>query len=78
MSKEQEIKREVKKISKNIKKGDAIVLLCESHEIARYEFDEWSIDSKTPEDWITGCIVFEVKYANRDINKCKIKFEPAA
>ncbi len=74
MNNEQNIKHQVKKIAKTIKKGDSIILLYDGSELSRYDYVERSIDSKSPEDWINQCLCFDVKLRGRDINKCEIKF----
>lgn len=75
--KRDEIISQVKKLSKNIKKGDSIRLLYDGKELARYDFIEWSRDSNTPENWITQCVCFDIDIHGRDINKCEIRFVPA-
>lgn len=71
---EKKLIRQIRKIEKTIQCGDTIDLMYEGESIANYEFVEWTIDSKTPEDWLRGCIFFEIKYRGRDINKVSLKY----
>lgn len=71
-----ELEKKVRDFSQNIKKGDIIELLYDGEVIARYEFNEWSFDSKSPIDWLRGLFVFEIKYRGRDIKKTDLVFKP--
>lgn len=71
---QKKLEKQIKKIEKTIKRGDCIDLMYDGDSIARYEFTEWSIDSKTPIMWLRGCLAFEVSLKGRDINKVSIKF----
>ena len=71
------MEKEIRKITKRIKKGDVIKLMCNSEEVACYEFIEWSIDSKSPIDWLRGCLIFEIKLRGKNINDCSIEFQAA-
>ena len=73
-SKKIKLEREIRKFSENIKMGDKIDLMYEGESIADYVFIEWSLDSKTPLDWLRGCMVFEVALKNRDESKLSLKF----
>jgi hypothetical protein len=48
--------------------------MYDGQSIANYEFTEWTIDSKTPEQWPRGCLVFEIDLKGRDINKVELKY----
>ena len=69
-----DLERQIKKFSKDIKMGDKIILMYGEKEIADYVFIEWSIDAKTPLDWLRGCMCFEVAFKNRDESKLSLKF----
>ena len=71
---QKELEKEIRKISKRIKRGDAIKMLYDGEEIASYEFVDWSIDSKNPIDWLRGCLCFEISLKNRSIEKVSLKF----
>lgn len=71
---QKKLEKQIKKIEKTIKSGDCIDLMYDGDSIARYEFTEWSIDSKTPIMWLRSCLAFEVSLKGRDINKVSIKF----
>ena len=71
---QKKLEKQIKKIEKTIKRGDCIDLMYDGDSIARYEFTEWSIDSKTPIMWLRSCLVFEVSLKGRDVNKVSIKF----
>jgi hypothetical protein len=71
---ERKLIRQIKRVSKTIKRGESIDLMYDGQSIANYEFTEWTIDSKTPEDWLRGCIFFVIKYRGRDINKVSLKY----
>ena len=66
--------KQIKQIEKTIKRGESIDLIYDGQSIANYDFVEWSIDCKTPEQWLRGCIFFEIKYRGRDINKVELKY----
>lgn len=68
------LEKQVKEFSKDIEKGDAIELLYEGESIARYDFTEWSIDSKTPLDWLRGALCFEISLKGRDESKATLHF----
>lgn len=71
---EKKLIRQIRKIEKTIQCGDTIDFMYEGESLANYEFVEWSIDSKTPEDWLRGCLCFEIRFKKRDINKVSLKF----
>lgn len=71
---ERKLIRQIKQISKTIKRGESIDLMYDGQSIANYDFVEWTIDCKTPEQWLRGCIFFEIKYRGRDINKVELKY----
>ena len=72
-----DLEKEIKKFSKNIKMGDKIELMYDGESIAEYVFVEWSLDSKTPLDWLRGCMCFDVALKNRDESKLSLKFSKA-
>lgn len=71
------LEQEVKKIDKKLKRGDRIELLYNGEEIARYDYFERSIDSKTSLQWLRECFVFEIDLKGRDINKVSLKHNKA-
>lgn len=71
---QKQLETKIKRLSKNLEKGDTFELLYDGESIAKYEFVEWSIDAKTPIDWLRGCLVFEVSLRGRDINKVSLNF----
>jgi hypothetical protein len=71
---ERKLIRQIKRVSKTIKRGESIDLMYDGQSIANYEFTEWTIDSKTPEQWLRGCLVFEIDLKGRDINKVELKY----
>lgn len=68
------LEKKVKNFSKTIAKGDVIKLTHKGQEIARYEFIEYSIDSKTPIDWLRGCFIFEIGLKGRNFEDIDIEF----
>lgn len=66
--------KQIKQIEETIKRGESIDLMYDGQSIAKYEFVEWSIDCKTPEQWLRGCLVFEIGLKGRDINKVELKY----
>ena len=72
--KQKELEKQVRKFSKNIKAGDKIIMKYKGETIATYEFIEWSIDSKSPIDWLRGCLIFQISLKARDINKVELDF----
>ena len=66
--------KQIKQIEKTIKRGESIDLIYDGQSIANYDFVEWSIDCKTPEQWLRGCICFEISLKGRDINKVELKY----
>ena len=71
---ERKLIRQIKRISKTIKRGESIDLMYDGQSIANYDFVEWSIDSKTPEQWLRGCLCFEISLKGLDINKVELKY----
>lgn len=71
---EKKLIRQIRRISKTIKRGESIDLMYDSQSIANYEFTEWTIDSKTPEQWLRGCICFEIDLKGRDISKVELRY----
>lgn len=71
---ERKLIRQIRRIEKTIQCGESIDLMYDGQSIANYDFVEWSIDCKTPEDWLRGCIFFEIKYRGRDINKVELRY----
>ena len=70
---EKKLISEVKAWGKKCAIGDVLQLEYEGQIIGEYEnIDNWHIDSKTPEQWIRGCIAFEIKMKGRDIEKCTL------
>ena len=65
----------IKSHYKELEKGDTFELLYDGESIAKYEFTEWSIDAKTPIDWLRGCLVFCVLLEGRDINRVSLRFQ---
>lgn len=72
--KKSELESKVRKFSKTISKGDVIKLTHKGMEIAKYEFTEYSIDSKTPIEWLRGCFVFEIGMNGIDVEEVDIEF----
>lgn len=66
--------KQIKQIEKTIKRGESIDLMYDGQSIANYDFVEWSIDCKTPEQWLRGCICFEISLKGRDINKVELRY----
>ena len=66
--------KQIKQIEETIKRGESIDLMYDGQSIAKYEFVEWSIDSKTPEQWLRGCLCFEISLKGRDINKVELRY----
>jgi hypothetical protein len=66
--------RQIREIEKTIERGDTIDLMYEGKSLANYDFVEWSIDGKTPEQWLRGCLCFEISLKGLDINKASLKF----
>jgi hypothetical protein len=71
---EKKLIRQIRRIEKSIQCGESIDLMYDGQSIANYEFTEWTIDSKTPEQWLRGCLVFEIGLKGRDINKVELKY----
>ena len=71
---EKKLIRQIRKISKTIQCGESIDLMYDGESVARYDFVEWSIDSKTPEQWLRGCICFEIDLKGRDISKVELRY----
>lgn len=71
---ERNLIRRIRRIEKTIKRGDTIDLMYEGKSLANYEFVEWSIDSKTPEQWLRCCLCFEIDLKGRNINKVSLKY----
>lgn len=69
-----QLENQIRRFSAEIKKGDTINMIYDGEIIANYQFEEWSIDSKTPYDWLIGCLVFVVQLKGRDINKICLEF----
>jgi len=68
------LEKEINKIAKTIKCGESINLIYDGEVIAKYEFTEWSIDSKTPLQWLRLCLCFDINLKRRDINKVSLKY----
>ena len=68
------LEQKVRKFEKTIERGDSIELQYEGETIERYDFFEYSLDSKTPVDWLRGALCFEVMMKDRDIDKVTLKF----
>ena len=68
------LEKQVIKISGTIKSGESINLIYDGEVIAKYEFTEWSIDSKTPLEWLRLCLCFDINLKGRDINKVSLKY----
>ena len=66
--------KQIRQIEKTIKRGENIDLMYDGQSIANYEFVEWSNDSKTPEQWLRGCICFEIDLKGRDISKVELRY----
>ena len=66
--------KQIKQIEKTIKRGESIDLIYDGQSITNYDFVEWSIDCKTPEQWLRGCICFEISLKGRDINKVELRY----
>lgn len=69
-----DLETKIRKFSKDIKMGDKIILMYGEKEIANYVFIEWSLDSKTPLDWLRGCMCFEIAMKGLDESKVSLKF----
>ena len=69
-----QLENQVRRFSTEIKKGDTINMIYDGEIIANYQFDEWSIDSKTPYDWLIGCLIFQVQLKGRDTKKVSLEF----
>lgn len=69
---QKQLENKIIRLSRNIKKGDSFELLYNGSCIANYEFEDWAFDSKTPLEWLRGCIVFLVTLQNRDIEKVQL------
>lgn len=68
-----QLETKVKKMSKTIAIGDAIILTHNGKEIARYNCIDKSIDTKTPLDWLRGCFVFEIGMKGIDIKEIDVE-----
>lgn len=71
---EKKLIRQIRRISKTIKRGESIDLMYDGQSIANYDFVEWSIDCKTPEQWLRGCICFEISLKGLDISKVELRY----
>lgn len=69
-----QLENQVRRFSTEIKKGDTINMIYDGKIIADYQFEEWSIDSKTPYDWLIGCLIFQVQLKGRDTKKVSLEF----
>ena len=69
-----QLENQVRRFSTEIKKGDTINMIYDGEIIADYQFEEWSIDSKTPYDWLIGCLIFQVQLKGRDTKKVSLEF----
>ena len=67
------LEKEINKIAKTIKCGESINLIYDGEVIAKYEFTEWSIDSKTPLQWLRVSL-FEISLKGCNINKVTLKY----
>lgn len=77
MSKKQ-LESKIIRLSKNLEKGDKFELLYDGCSIGEYEYDgDMSIDTKTPLEWLRGCICFGVTLKNGDIGKVQLKYSKA-
>ena len=71
------LEQEIKKYDKKLKRGDRIELLYDGEQIAKYDFFERSIDSKSPLQWLRGCLAFDISLKGRDISKVSLKLSKA-
>ena len=71
---EKKLIRQIRRIERTIQCGGSIDLIYDGEVIAKYEFLEWSIDCKTPEQWLRGCLVFEIDLKGRDISKVELRY----
>jgi hypothetical protein len=71
---QKKLEQEIRKIDKKLKCGDSIELMYDGESVAKYDFVERSIDSKTPLQWLRGCLCFEISLKCRDINKVALKY----
>lgn len=70
---EKKLISEVKAWGKQNAIGDVLQLEYEGQILGEYKVsDYWYADSKTPEQWIRGCIAFEIELKGRDIEKCTL------
>ena len=69
-----QLENQVRRFSTEIKKGDTINMIYDGEIIADYQFNEWSIDSKTPYDWLIGCLIFQIQLKGRDTKKVSLEF----
>ena len=68
--------KQIKQIEKFIKRGESIDLIYDGEVLpnCRYDFVEWTINCKTPEQWLRGCICFEISLKGLDINKVELRY----
>jgi hypothetical protein len=71
---QKKLERQINKIAKTIKCGESINLIYDGEVIAKYEFTEWTIDSKAPLQWLRGCLAFDISLKGRDINKVTLNY----
>lgn len=74
MDKQEKLEAKIKRLSKNLKKGDTFELIYNGLSVASYEFTEWSADAKTPLNWLQQCLCFCIHLKDRDINKVRLKY----
>jgi hypothetical protein len=74
---EKELKAQIRKFDRKLKRGDTIIMKYDGAEIARYEFVERTIDSKTPMDWLVGNLCFLIEFKNRDVGRVSLEFVPS-
>lgn len=70
-----QLENKVKRITRSLEKGDAIEMLYDGECIAKYDnkYGEiFSPDTKTPLQWLRGCLVFEVALRGRDASKVEL------
>lgn len=70
----QKLERQLKNALRKINSGDSFQLMYEGEEIARYDYDGWSPDCKTPIQWLRLCFVFEIDLRGRDLSKVELVF----
>ena len=65
----------VRAVEATIKAGDKLFFLYDGKRVAEYLFIEWSMDSKSPSDWLMGCFTWEIFLNGLNAEKVTLELE---